>query len=124
MRLTILVSFSQPMAFLSRSFLKHLALASLLPLAVLIAMRLPVISVSNDLFAIQNASEADSSFRRDHLVRPSEHPAFPAQIALLTALFAGLRFGFLHLVSPDRESIVWLNRPEGAAIQSRPPPAA
>jgi len=93
-------------------------------LAVLIAILLPVISVSDDLLAIQNASEADSSLRRDHLVGPNAHAPMPAQITLLMALFAGLPFGFLHLISPDREPIIWLTRPESASIQNRPPPAA
>jgi hypothetical protein len=96
----------------------------LIALVVLIAILFPVISVSDDLLAVQSASEADSCLRRDHLVPSSPHPVQPVLSIVPPPIFAGLGCRFLRFVSIDGSSFRVLDRPELAAIQNRPPPAA
>jgi hypothetical protein len=93
-------------------------------LAVLIAILFPVISVSDDLLAVQNASEADSSLRRNHLIPSNAHPDTPMQAVVPPRTIAGLALGFLRFVSIERLPSARLNRPEMAAIENRPPPVA
>jgi hypothetical protein len=93
-------------------------------LAVLIAVLFPVISVSDDLLTLQNASEVDSCLRRDHLVRSITHPALPAKANVPVPVVAGPIFGFLGFVAADRFFQARLQYPERAAVQNRPPPAS
>ena len=96
----------------------------LIAIAVLIAILFPVISVSDDLLAVQNAAEADNYLRRDHLV-PSHTPAVqPVLTILAPVIFAGLGFGFLRFVAPSLLPVKKPDRPELAGIDNRPPPAA
>ncbi len=93
-------------------------------LAILIAILLPVISVSDDLMAMQNATETDSVQRRDHLVAGGAHIVLPFVAVLSVAIFGGLPFGFQRFVSPGTLPHPALQSPERTAIQNRPPPAA
>jgi hypothetical protein len=92
-------------------------------LAVLILLLFPVISVTDDLQAIQNAAETDSCQRRDH-VCPTSHSIFPAVAALPLPAFAGLSFGILHLAAPASLLAPVVDNPALARIENRPPPAA
>jgi hypothetical protein len=96
----------------------------LIAMAVLIAILLPVISVSDDLQAIQNASEADNYLRRDHLVPSNPSPVQPMLAAILPAISAGLGVGFLRFIAPTLLSVQEPKHPEIAGIDNRPPPLA
>jgi hypothetical protein len=96
----------------------------LIAMAVLIAILLPVISVSDDLQTIQNASEADNYLRRDHLVPSNPSPVQPMLAVILPAMSAGLGFGFLRFIAPSLLSVVEPTHPEMAGIDNRPPPVA
>jgi hypothetical protein len=99
---------------------KRLPVIALLMLVVIL---FPVISVSDDLWSIQNPAETDTCQRRDHL--PScPHSLFPALTALPESAFAGLRLGFEFLVSPLNRPIPAVASPALMEIQNRPPPAA
>lgn len=96
----------------------------LIALAVLIAVLFPVISVSDDLQAIQSVSEVDNYLRRDHLVPSAGHPLQPVLSMVAAVVFAGLTFRFLRFVAP---SVLPARRPrllDLACIENRPPPAA
>jgi hypothetical protein len=93
-------------------------------MAVLIAILFPVISVSDDLQAIQNASEADNYLRRDHLVPSNQSPVQPMLAAILPAMTVGLGFGFLRFIAPSPLSALQPKRPEITGIENRPPPVA
>jgi hypothetical protein len=92
-------------------------------LAVLILLLFPVISVTDDLQAIQNPAETDTCQRRDH-VCGTPHSLFPAVAALPLPAFAGLSFGILHLAVPAGLLAPVVANPAVASIQIRPPPAA
>jgi hypothetical protein len=95
----------------------------LVALAVLLLILFPVISVTDDLQAVQNPAEADCMVRRDH---PCSTPhATPAPItALPLPVVAGLSFGVLSLAIPGSPQDPVINHPALAPIESRPPPAA
>ena len=93
-------------------------------MAVLIAILFPVISVSDDLLAIQNASEADNYLRRDHLVPTNPSPFQPMIAVILPAIRGGLGFGFLRFIAPSLLPVLESEHPEIAGIDNRPPPVA
>lgn len=94
-------------------------------LVIVIAILFPVISVSDDLLAGQNAAVEASNFqRRDHLAPSKIHPVQPELTILASVLTAGLGFGPLRLIAP---SLLPIHKPghlEFAAIFNRPPPSA
>ena len=92
-------------------------------LAVLILVLFPVISVTDDLQAMQNPAEVDSCLRRDHAI---SHPQsmFPAGAALPQPALAELPFGLLQLVAPGRSPAPLVDHPGLHSIQNRPPPVA
>ena len=92
-------------------------------LAVLLLILFPVISVTDDLQAIQNPAETDSSLRRDHIVA-SSHSIFPAIAALPLPVFAELSFGAPRLAATRSFPVPTINQPALAPVQNRPPPAA
>ncbi len=92
-------------------------------LAVLILLLFPVISVTDDLQAIQNPAETDSCQRRDH-VCSTPHSIFPAVAALPLPAFSGLSFAYLLLAAPSALSAPVVANSALAPIQNRPPPAA
>jgi hypothetical protein len=93
-------------------------------MAVLIAILFPVISVSDDLQAIQNASEADNYLRRDHLVPSNQSLVQPMLAVIVPAMIAGLGFGFLRFIAPSLLSVLQPKHLEIAGIDNRPPPVA
>jgi hypothetical protein len=96
----------------------------IIAMAVLIAILFPVISVSDDLQAIQNASEADNYLRRDHLVPSNPSPVQPMLAVILPAISAGLGVGFLRFIAPSLLPVLEPEHPEIAGIENRPPPVA
>jgi hypothetical protein len=92
-------------------------------LAVLILIVFPVISVSDDLFALQNPAEVDGSQRRDHVAQ-SAHSIFPAHVTLPLPAVAEIPFAFLRLAAPGNPPLQIQEHPGLAAIENRPPPAA
>jgi hypothetical protein len=91
-------------------------------LAVLLLILFPVISVSDDLLALQNPAEVDSCLRRDHT--PSSHSIFPPVAEQPQPAIAERTFGFLSHAAPGHPSAMPANHPGIAAIENRPPPAA
>jgi hypothetical protein len=95
----------------------------LVALAVLVLILFPVISVTDDLQALQNPAEADCCLRRDHAVS-NPHSIFPAAAALPLPVFAELSLGFLQLAAPGSLPAPVVDHPALASIQNRPPPVA
>ena len=92
-------------------------------LVVLILILFPVISVSDDLFSLQNPAEADCCLRRDDIV-PVAHFTFPAIADLTLPLIADLPPGVLRPAVRRDEAVLFEDHPALAAIDNRPPPAA
>jgi hypothetical protein len=92
-------------------------------LAVLTLLLFPVISVTDDLQAIQSPAETDSCQRRDH-VCVTPHATFPAVGALPLPVFAGLSLAFISMATPSNLPAPVVANPAIASIQNRPPPAA
>ena len=92
-------------------------------IVVLIAILFPVISVSDDLMAVQNATEQDSCQRRDYLAASHAHPLLPFA-AIVCALHLDLSFGSPRVVSTRSFPLPSIEHPERSAIENRPPPAA
>ncbi len=97
--------------------------AQFVALAVLLLILFPVISVTDDLQAIQNPAETDSSIRRDHIVSHA-HSIPSAVVALPLPVFAERSFGALSLRAPGNLPAPALDHPALASVQNRPPPAA
>jgi hypothetical protein len=95
----------------------------LIAILVLVAILFPAISVSDDLLAVQNASEADNYLRRDHLVPSGVQPLHPALAVIAPILFGGLGFTFSRLAAPGLP-LQRPERPELGEIENRPPPVA
>jgi len=95
----------------------------LVALAVLVLILFPVISVTDDLQAMQNPAEADCCLRRDHAVAAS-HSIFPAVAALPPSVIAECRFGFQQLAAQGSRPAPAVDNPALARIQNRPPPVA
>ena len=73
--------------------------AQFVALAVLLLILFPVISVTDDLQAIQNPAETDTSLRRGHLVS-NQHSIFPTVAALPLPVFAELSYGLPSFQRP------------------------
>ena len=96
----------------------------LIAMAVLIAILFPVISVSDDLLAMQNASEADNYPRRNLLVPSSNHPVQPALAMMAAVIFAAVGFGFMRFAAPSILSVKGPEHPALASSENRAPPVA
>jgi len=95
----------------------------LVALALLVLILFPVISVTDDLMAVQNPAETDSSLRRDHLL-PRVDSTFLATAGAPEALFAEQTSGCLRLAAPGASLTHILISPAMSPIENRPPPAA
>ncbi|MDR3737440.1 MAG: hypothetical protein P4L40_00330 [Terracidiphilus sp.] len=94
----------------------------LLALAMLVVLLFPVISVTDDLWAIQNPAESDTSIRRDlnHAVHQGIFP-----VAMLPALAAALpALHRVHSVEPQHAAVSPASCVLPRALDNRPPPAA
>lgn len=95
----------------------------LVAIVVLLAILFPVISVSDDLMAVQNATEQDGSQRRDHLASLGAHTILPfAAIVSVLVLDAG--FGSVRFPSTRNLPLLSVDHPELTGIENRPPPSA
>ncbi len=94
-------------------------------LAVLVAILLPAISISDDLLAMQNATETDTCVRRQQLAPNGAHPLIPHFPATLPpAHRQDMTFANLGIAPPPAVFVPHINLPALRAIQNRPPPAA
>jgi hypothetical protein len=91
-------------------------------LATLIVILFPVISVSDDLWSLQNPAETDTSLRRDHIAAAA-HAVFPIAATLATA-FAGPVQVDQGSTGPRFRASLPVHRPAIDRIQNRPPPSA
>ena len=98
--------------------------SQIVAIAVLIAILFPVISVSDDLMAVQNPAETDNCQRRDHLAPGDAHPLPLAAATEPSSILAGLTFCFLQYVSPKKVAPRAVDHPVLIPIANRPPPAA
>ncbi len=95
----------------------------LVALAVLLLILFPVISVTDDLQAIQNPAETDSTLRRDHIAAGSQS-IFPAVAAQPLPAAAELFSGFPSFSAVRNLPAPTIDYPALASVQNRPPPAA
>ena len=91
-------------------------------LGLLIVLLFPVISVSDDLWALQNPAEADSCVRRDHTVSVAH--AFFHAVAMPEFAFAGLTQMHERSSEPLFLASLPVDHPAVDHIRNRPPPAA
>jgi len=96
---------------------------SLIALVMLIVILFPVISVSDDLWSIQNPAETDTCLRRDHLASCA-HSIFPQMAALPEPAFAAPHLGFQRFIALLAQPPLAVGNPALDGIQNRPPPAA
>jgi hypothetical protein len=95
--------------------------SSLVGLAMLAVMLFPVISVSDDLWSLQNPAERDTCQRRDHSDGHFQ-PHFPATPALTEPIGAELSFPFRRLDMPHLAELTASINPAFGFIENRPPP--
>jgi hypothetical protein len=93
----------------------------IIAIAVLIAILFPVISVSDDLMAVQSATETDSLQRRDYLASTTTHPVLPFAVIVIALAF-DLNFGSPRLVSARNLALPSFARPELGVAGNRAPP--
>jgi hypothetical protein len=95
----------------------------MIALAVLILILFPVISVTDDLQAMQNPAEVDSCQRRGHSSF-CVHAAFPPVAALPLPIFSAISLSLPRLAAPATRLSPVFESPALAPIENRPPPAA
>jgi hypothetical protein len=98
--------------------------AQLVALALLLVILFPVISVSDDLQALHNPAEVDSSVRRDHVLDSAHSILPPIFASILPPVIAELSVGTPRFAVLRKNPLPVANRPCLAAIDNRPPPAA
>jgi hypothetical protein len=99
---------------------RHLSFVALVMLLVIL---FPVISVSDDLWSIQNPAEADTCQRRDHRAG-CPHLSIPAVANLPETAYFGLTFEAQSHDAPRQAPNFTIKSPALHSIQNRPPPAA
>ena len=92
-------------------------------LGILLLILFPVISVTDDLQAMQNPAETDSCQRRDHGYAAPNSVSSPIS-ALPLPVFAELSFGVLRVAAPRSFAAPVIDLPGLHPIENRPPPAA
>ncbi len=92
-------------------------------LAVLLLILFPVISVTDDLQALQNPAETDSCQRRDHCYA-APHSVYSPVAALPLPGFAELSFGVAGAAVTGGFATPVIDHAALHPIQNRPPPAA
>lgn len=95
---------------------------ALTALTMLIVLIFPVISVSDDLYAIQNQAETDSLGRRHEM--HAAPPVLLATGALPEAAFAGILMRNEYRGSVPLQLLPSAGPRVDDALQNRPPPAA
>jgi len=96
----------------------------ILALAMIVLLLLPVISLSDDLMAMQGPSETDSSMRRALHTGEGHPPVVPISFALPEQVFAAQPWSGYAQVAVQNErlahSVPFLTR----SLDHRPPPKA
>jgi hypothetical protein len=96
---------------------------SFVALAMLLIILFPVISVSDDLWSVQNPAETDTCQRRDHRVS-CPHSVFPATAALPGPGVADFPLVIFRVDAPRHSGLLLQDNPALDPIQNRPPPTA
>ena len=94
---------------------------SLVGLAMLTLILFPVISVSDDLWSLQNPAESDTCQRRDHVVSGSQ-THFPATSVLPRQTFSEIKLRFRWIDLPRPAELTSPANPAFGYIENRPPP--
>lgn len=97
--------------------------APFVAMAMLIVILFPVISVSDDLWSIQNPAETDTCQRRGPFAS-CPHCTLPAFAAHPEPTFTGLRVVFQRLKSPVQPPLRAVDTHILDGIENRPPPGA
>ncbi len=95
----------------------------IIAIAVLIAILFPVISVSDDLMAIQSATETDTCQRRDYLAPSTPHPV-PPFAAVVIALAFDVSYEPPRFIAAQSLPLPSLEHPDLGVTGERAPPAA
>jgi hypothetical protein len=95
----------------------------LIALAMLLLILFPVISVSDDLWSIQNPAETDTSQRRDHIA-PCPHCLLPAVATPLASLLALFRPEIQYISALPVSAAHVYHDPARDSVENRPPPTA
>jgi hypothetical protein len=95
----------------------------LIALVMLIVILFPVISVSDDLWSLQNPAETDTCQRRNHLAH-CPHSIAPANAILPGSAPAEQIYGVQRLPAAILIRLQIFENPALDPIQSRPPPVA
>jgi hypothetical protein len=96
--------------------------SSLVGLAMLAVILFPVISVSDDLWTLQNPAESDTCLRRDHR-DGSFTPHFSIAAAVTEPIGPGLIYGSRRLEIPRLGKLNIADNHLLGFIENRPPPA-
>jgi hypothetical protein len=94
---------------------------SLIALVMLVVILFPVISVSDDLWSIQNPAETDTCQRRDHLT-VCVHATFPGFAAVPEPLFAEPVPDFSNRDLLKQDPVPPFANSLLSEIENRPPP--
>src|ERR1700742_1146740 len=94
----------------------------MIALAMLLLILFPVISVSDDLWSVQNLAETDSTQRRDH-VAPCPHGLFPAIATPVAPLLALFRPEIRYVSAQPASATRTCQNPARDTVENRPPPA-
>jgi hypothetical protein len=92
-------------------------------LIALLLLLFPVISVSDDLLALQNPAEVDCCGRRGHVAADLHVDLHPAAI-LAQPMAAAIQLSVLRIASPGEVPSRVEDNACLSAIQNRPPPQA
>jgi len=95
----------------------------LVALAMLVVILFPVISVSDDLWSIQNPAETDTTQRRIQVV-PDSSPNFSASWALPELDVPPIRFEFIGIEIPRFQATCGIASVMTSATENRPPPVS
>jgi hypothetical protein len=96
---------------------------SFIALAMLLVILFPVISVSDDLWSIQNPAETDTCQRRNQIA-PDLHSIVPVLATPLAPLFAQLNLDVRYFSASVNSQGKAVTVPALEEIENRPPPSA
>jgi hypothetical protein len=96
---------------------------TLIALVMLLVILFPVISVSDDLWSIQNPAETDTCQRRNQIA-PSLHSLFPVLAAPPVPMLAEIHLDVSHFSASIGTPAEAYAIPALEGIDNRPPPAA
>lgn len=95
----------------------------MIALVLLLAVLFPVISVSDDIWAIQNPAEADSCLRRSHAAA-CPHCILPPQAAFPPLFLSSANAGKSEFRAQAQSLLPRFAAPALSPVENRPPPAA